>query len=68
MNIVDKKLIHFPCYKVIKIELKDEFNFEHCITYSDELIVEFKRQFEEVELNHSQINSFNNPIAVEIEN
>jgi len=41
--IVEKKLIHFPCCEVIKIELDDEFNFEHCITHLDELIVEFER-------------------------
>jgi len=46
---VENKLIHFSCCEVIKQEFDSEFNFEHCITNIDELIVEFKRRFEEVE-------------------
>jgi len=65
--VVEKKLIHFPCCEIIKTELDDEFNFEHCITHLDELTVEFERRFEEVELLRSQINLFNNPMAVKIE-
>lgn len=64
---VENKLIHFPCCEVIKQEFDNEFNFEHCITHIDELIVEFKRRFEEIELMRPQINLFNNPMAVEIE-
>jgi len=64
---VENKLINLPCCEVIKQEFDNEFNFEHCITHIDELIVEFKRRFEEVELMRPQINLFNNPIAVEIE-
>ncbi|KAE9522594.1 hypothetical protein AGLY_017016 [Aphis glycines] len=64
---VENKLIHFPCCEVIKQEFDKEFNFEHCITHIDELIVEFKRRFEEIELMRPQINLFNNPMAVEIE-
>lgn len=65
--VVEKKLIHFPCCEIIKIELNDEFNFEHCITHLDELTVEFERLFKEVELMRPQINLFNNSMAVEIE-
>jgi hypothetical protein len=53
---VENKLIHFPCCEVIKQEFDNEFKFEHCITHIDELIVEFKRRFEEVELMRPQIN------------
>jgi len=65
--VVEKKLIRFPCCEIIKIEFKNEFNFEHCITHLDELTVEFERRFEEVELMRPQINLFNNKMAVEIE-
>ncbi|XP_025412100.1 general transcription factor II-I repeat domain-containing protein 2-like [Sipha flava] len=51
---------------IIKQEFDNEFNFEHCITHIDELIVEFKRRFEEIELMRPQINLFNNPMSVEI--
>jgi hypothetical protein len=64
---VENKLIHFPCCEVIKQEFDNEFHFEHCINHIDELIVEFKRRFEEVELMRPQINLFNNPMSVEIE-
>ncbi|XP_022165780.1 protein FAM200A-like [Myzus persicae] len=42
--------------QVIKQEFDNEFNFEHCITHIDELIVELKRRFEEIELMRPQIN------------
>lgn len=43
------------------------FNFEHCTIHLDELIVEFERRLENVELMCPRINLFNNPLVVEIE-
>lgn len=48
-----------------KIERK--FNFKHCVTHLDDLVVEFKRRFEDVEFMRYQINVFNNPVADAIE-
>lgn len=45
--------MHFPCCGVLKTELDDEFNFEHChypLGGLHELIVGFQRRFGEVEL------------------
>jgi hypothetical protein len=39
---IENKLIHFPCWEVIKLEFDDEINYEYCISYFDEITVEFK--------------------------